>query len=356
MVSSIPFSMEQPVKQKETGAFSLLHTDPVIMFAFDWELHDSASAVRAILAQLPAGRSYLLVGNSWTLTKKHHLKRTKNLVDELTQRSKHLVASLMANTFEEGIIWESLAGTAIHCGHSALLREDCYYPISDQPKQFDAIYDGRWANYKRHQLASQIQSLALIAVPGAMATSTTGNYSQRARAALAHATWLKSPWEEQLEYLSAAAVNDAYNRAKVGLCLSRQEGAMFASAQYLLAGLPVVTTQNAGGRDEFFDKQFVRWAEDDPRAVADAVAELSQLNLQPYAIRESVLARITQHRNRLLQFIQNAIDTNNGHRGRWQSWPTDLPNKFIEPEASANEVLRLIHQRTVDSSVAHPAP
>ena len=39
------------------------------------------------------------------------------------------------------------------------------------------------------------------------------------------------------------------NRARVGLCLSAREGAMFASMEYLLSGLPIVTTPSMGGRD-----------------------------------------------------------------------------------------------------------
>ena len=40
--------------------------------------------------------------------------------------------------------------------------------------------------------------------------------------------------------------------SQVGLCLSKSEGAMFASIEYLLCGLPIVSTKSVGGRDIFF--------------------------------------------------------------------------------------------------------
>ena len=48
-------------------------------------------------------------------------------------------------------------------------------------------------------------------------------------------------------------VNNFLNQCKVGIILSEVEGANYASIQYLLAGLPVVSTKSKGGRDVFFD-------------------------------------------------------------------------------------------------------
>lgn len=49
---------------------------------------------------------------------------------------------------------------------------------------------------------------------------------------------------------------------------------MFASMEYLLCGLPIVSTPSIGGRDVFFDKDYVEIVEPDPHAVKEAVIEM----------------------------------------------------------------------------------
>ena len=61
--------------------------------------------------------------------------------------------------------------------------------------------------------------------------------------------------------------------------LARLAGA--ASGLVYLAGLPVVTTANVGGRDEFLDPRAARWVDDDPREVAAAVHELTTDPVDP---------------------------------------------------------------------------
>jgi hypothetical protein len=121
---------------------------------------------------------------------------------------------------------------------------------------------------------------------------------------------------------------------------------MYASIQYLLAGLPVVTTASIGGRDEFFDPAYVRWVPDDQEAVAHAVDELVELELDPQMIREATLAKVGKHRARLQAWIQDAILSAGGEVGRWGgAWPEGLPNKLHEPQARAADVIAETEQR-----------
>ena len=74
--------------------------------------------------------------------------------------------------------------------------------------------------------------------------------------------------------LPLSEVNRHLNRAGVGLCLSEREGAMFASTEYLLSGLPVVSTPSTGGRHVYYDEEYCWTVPPDPRSVAEAVAAL----------------------------------------------------------------------------------
>ena len=56
--------------------------------------------------------------------------------------------------------------------------------------------------------------------------------------------------------ISHAGVNAALSRASTGLLLSEVEGASYAAVEYMLAGLSVVSTPSAGGRDAYFDPEY----------------------------------------------------------------------------------------------------
>jgi len=64
---------------------------------------------------------------------------------------------------------------------------------------------------------------------------------------------------------------------------------MFASTEYLLAGLPIVTTASAGGRDVYHDAEYCWTVPADPAAVADAVDHLKARNIPRRYIRERTL-------------------------------------------------------------------
>ena len=101
---------------------------------------------------------------------------------------------------------------------------------------------------------------------------------------------------------------------------------MYASIQYLLAGLPVVSTKSAGGRDEFFHPDYVRIVEATPGAVAAAVAEMRQCELAPDEIRERTLERVRLHRRRLFE----RIDRIYADQGVDRSFEAEWPSVFID--------------------------
>jgi len=116
------------------------------------------------------------------------------------------------------------------------------------------------------------------------------------------------------------------NRAHVGLCLSAVEGAMFASIEYLLCGLPVVSTINRGGRDFFFDPEFCITVPPDPAAVAKAVEELSRRKISPEYIREKTLQKVMHERNKFLEFVQAIYEHEGSNRDVREDWERSFVN------------------------------
>jgi glycosyltransferase involved in cell wall biosynthesis len=66
------------------------------------------------------------------------------------------------------------------------------------------------------------------------------------------------------------------NQAYCGLALSAIEGGMHASMEYLLCGLPVVTTESLGGRSYFLNSNNSIFVDDNSDAVLSAVNELKK--------------------------------------------------------------------------------
>jgi hypothetical protein len=120
-------------------------------------------------------------------------------------------------------------------------------------------------------------------------------------------------------------VNRHLNRASVGLCLSAEEGAMFACAEYLLAGLPVITTPNRGGRDFYIDEDYCITVADDPREIAAAVTALKAREIPRHAIRERTMRRIQSERARFIELV-NAIYAELGVGEEFAGfWPLKRP-------------------------------
>ena len=79
---------------------------------------------------------------------------------------------------------------------------------------------------------------------------------------------------------------------------------MFASMEYLMCGLPVVTTPNRGGRNRYFTPRNSRLVDPRPDAVAAAVAEYVATPPDPFVIRDEVLELVRRDR---LAYVQSLV-------------------------------------------------
>ena len=118
-------------------------------------------------------------------------------------------------------------------------------------------------------------------------------YENRIRELLSKATWLNDTGS----FIPPQEISDYLCRARVGLALSAEEGPMAACVEYLLSGLPVVSTPSLGGRDVFFDERFVKVVEPDPHAVSEGVEALARLQIDPQVSEkcEYVILLIKNH-------------------------------------------------------------
>jgi glycosyltransferase involved in cell wall biosynthesis len=274
--------------------YGIISLDPVILYTHYadkvWEILETLKRVRLNLFITPWG----------SFTRKDVREYAARLKGWMEEHPNHAILHTAASA-EEVSILNQLEIPAIICSHNAMVDEKIF-DIKKIEREYKAIYDARITPMKRHHLAKNVNDLALITYITPEYFSDV--YYEQTKADMSQATWLNGPLSNSgSSWISSEDVALHYNRAKVGLILSENEGANYASIQYLLCGLPVVTTRNVGGRDEFFSDEYVIWSAASPTAVAGAVDELIARDIDPDYIRRKTLDKMEVHRARLCEEI-----------------------------------------------------
>jgi glycosyltransferase involved in cell wall biosynthesis len=212
---------------------------------------------------------------------------------------------------------------ALLLNHNLGVSETIFTPLPDREVRFDALYIASLSAGKRIELAAAIDRVAYVTY---LPTAPSGETRQLLAhlGGLAPAHRVLNPFRDGVPVaLKAADVNEACNSAAVGLCLSAVEGAMVASMEYLLAGLPIVTTPSTGGRDVFFDPEYCITVRPDPRTVREAVEALRRRGIPRQYIRERTLAKMEPQRGAFLELLDGVLERQGSaprFRGPWP-WP-----------------------------------
>lgn len=226
---------------------------------------------------------------------------TPKMRDQLTQGLReaatlmpNLSVTVLCNSIVERDNLRRAGLRAEFCHQNAFLDERRFKLYPRRRKEFDAIYVARITPFKRHHLAYEVNSLRLI-----------GGYSKRSQYDRATFAEVRDrlPRADYSNKVSAGSIPREIQRARCGLCLSAEEGAMFACAEYLLCGLPVVNTANIGGRDHIIPEVAVRQVPDCPKEVAAAVRWWRDHAPRPEVVRAEFLQLVRPHRQLLLGLL-----------------------------------------------------
>lgn len=315
------------------GSCLVISDDPMILYMSDWTLRDLPLAILSVLRELRKIPVYILSSLSWAHDNPRIINELKFWQGKRLDKFPNLRIINLANSETEYQVLKDAGLRTAFVNHNALISPLIFRILPEAEKRFDAVYDARVNPFKRHQLAAGINSLALIAAR--YATHYDEEYARSVKNIMPQAYWFNDPLSTDYRRMTLPEVNAALNQCRVGICLSEVEGPMFASTQYLLAGLPVVSTKSRGGRDEFFMSDYVRIVDDNAEAVAEGIKEMCHCPVPPEEIRRRTLQKIEIHRDRLFELLDTICDDQIWRakmRGRWDSW----------------RVLPLIHSITPD--------
>lgn len=226
---------------------------------------------------------------------------------------------VLCNTEAELDLLRELGVDCVLASDNIFIDERPFLIQENRRPEFDAVYNATYHQAKRHALAAEIKSLALIYADW---HNPHPDYRAASQAALTHATYLNHCGPNgEYRYFNRAELAEQIVRARVGLCLSEAEGAMRASIEYLFAGLPIVSTLHKGGRDQFFDSEFCVVVPPSPKLIAEAVQELIKLDIPAGQVRLRTMHKLARHRERLVQVVHQALAMMGCQRPPKLDWP-----------------------------------
>lgn len=242
-----------------------------------------------------------------------------------------IIVTVLANEPEELELLRTHDIRSELCNQNCLIDERCY-TIRQVPKKYDAISNSRMASYKRLELLSKVNNCALLTY---FLDPSDYDYEKRI---LPHAGGNNAACPNLIcpqidsngwHWFDTNKICEELSASRCGIIASKEEGACFAAVEYLLCGLPVVTTPNIGGRDAMFDKDYVIWADPDPDSIAEAVKKAIALPISSQEIRERTIEKIRNGR-KTYSNILNAIAKDEGiEKDFMTEWDSFYVNKMI---------------------------
>ena len=313
---------------KHQASYSLISVKPLIFcLQYGYELENFDRMFNVLFEYLKDQQVYFLCFSAGYLEGVKIISAIKNLEEKYKKHYPGFVFIHLCSTMRQRVLFEEQNINAVFCNNNCMVDERLFFPQQAVEKKYDAVYDASLSPVKRHYLAAEIKNLALIFYYPSFNEIDMAN-SRAIKDSVSHAHFFNNIDPNDYKRLSPAEVNECLNQCGVGLCLSEEEGAMYASIQYLLAGLPVVTTPSRGGREVFFEDDYVLTVPPTPEAIKDGVQEIIRRNVPGEYIREKVLRKMQTHRQCFIDLVQEIYEVEGINRSFQDEWRNVFFNKL----------------------------
>ncbi len=199
-------------------------------------------------------------------------------------------------------ICKKLGLQSILCNHNCFINENKFC-IKNNERIYNAVLNCRPEKWKRPYLAKQVENLAIIK-----------GYNFR-----------KDEYYDMMQLnpiyinndirLSEEEVVDMYSKSMVGMILSEKEGACYSSSEFLLCGLPVISTSSVGGRDIWYNEKNSIVCDATEESVASAVKtaieRLKSGEFNRTEIRKMHITQSFDHRMNLIDMTVKIFQQHN---------------------------------------------
>ncbi|MDB9541114.1 glycosyltransferase [Anabaenopsis arnoldii] len=286
--------------QQSLKTYYLLSRDPIIIYIGNIMKHTFE------IAELLKDEKVYFIKNSYhtfeRLDRLHNLQLEVEIFYQLYPQ--HSLSFICPTESELKLFTDIGIKNCYFINKNAFVDENMFYVIPDTPRVFDAVYNAQLKPYKRFELASNIENLAIITYQAHRHNhDELQKYEDGIRQLLNHATWLNT----LKKFVPPCEIINYLNQCKVGLCLSAEEGPMAASIEYMLCGLPVVSTHSLGGREVFFDSDYVEVVEDSAKSISEAVKNLVNREIDPFIVRNKTIQKMKIHREKFINLVESLL-------------------------------------------------
>ena len=220
-------------------------------------------------------------------------------VKKIVDCNKDYKIVILANSLEEQIYFRnSLNCDVLFCNHNAFINENKFNIIEDTVKIYDLVIDSAFHNYKNVNIANKIDNTVHI------------GYFKKDRVEISipkYGLLANSIKNGEYQHLCKETINNIYNQSLIGGIFSEKEGACFASSQYLLSGLPVISINSVGGRDIWYNKDNSIICQNNEDSVCNTIdiikKKIHNGEFNNKKIRENHLKQMDEHRNTIINYI-----------------------------------------------------
>ncbi len=327
----------------------LVHTvsqqDPIILHGYDWAggLHPFSQ----LLPHITHAPATLLLSLSWTLLDKSRFRfMLKELAAYKQARPQHRIV-ILANMQEEKALLDHHNIPNILCSTNAFLDERLYFPL-ERDKVWQGIITARMRPFKRIHLVQELTSCCLITYP---TYDDDAEYDAQLRRDVPH---LSRPQYENgvfKTFFKEATLREYIARSHCGLALSEAEGGCFAAIEYLLCGLPVVSTPNLGGRNIFLHPDYSYFCHPNTHGVRLAVEAAQKCSTSPLDIRENCLSNMGYFRSKYIELLEEEAKIH----GYGSTYTCDFPkifcNKMITAYADVTTAIHYLARAGICESI-----
>jgi glycosyltransferase involved in cell wall biosynthesis len=307
---------------------TLLHADPPVVLTTTTNIRDipgtTTTTIESIEAALNSARRapYYLVQPTWHFPEVvRDAPRVVEILGEVERRHGRGHVIILSNERADKVLSHQLGFVWADIHQNAFVDDSIFDSVPLGDKKYRAIYNAKLIGFKNHELASEVDNLALIY---GLATGTDSDYFSKVALAMPRSHFLNGdangthPNLGRYRRLNHKECAESLRSSCVGLCLSHIEGAMYASMEYLMCGLPVVSVASKGGRDTFAAPDYWITCDSTPPAVAQAVEEMIRRDISAEFVRENTMRRVYEHRARLIH-LMHCIQEQSGMLPTWNT-------------------------------------
>lgn len=212
---------------------------------------------------------------------------------------------IMANSLEEKEFFESTTEYNVVLGnHNAFINENVFIIEEDTIKKYDLVINSAFNLYKRRYLAKKITNTVHIGYyqgKNNVEDPINGIYANFENNIISDATY---------KYLNKRDIVHIYNISRIGGIFSEVEGACYSSSEYLLCGIPVLSTYSKGGRDIFYNETnsiVCNATERDVKQSFDCMIENID-KYDKYKIRNDHIEKMDEIRNNVTSYVKDLIE------------------------------------------------